>query len=112
MICGARQAHRGSLFLYSAEKTHTIAAPLNSGTTAGDGTYPNDTLVTVTATPAAGFAFANWTEHGKIVSRTAAYSYTTTKWVTAPRPIGVVGTNHHSTNSTTSGTRFFRLYRP
>ena len=36
----------------------------------------------------------------------------TTNWVNAPNAVGVVGTNYQATNSTTSGTRFFRLMKP
>jgi hypothetical protein len=54
----------------------TMASPINQGTTSGDGTYANGTPSTVTATPAAGFAFASWTEHGKVVSNSASYTFT------------------------------------
>jgi hypothetical protein len=54
----------------------TLASPLDLGTTSGDGTYTNGTTATVTARPAAGFAFANWTEHGRIVSSSASYTFT------------------------------------
>jgi hypothetical protein len=54
----------------------TSASPLDAGTTIGSGFYTNDTTATVTATPAAGFAFANWTENGKVVSRSANYTFT------------------------------------
>jgi hypothetical protein len=54
----------------------TTASPLDSGTTTGDGFYTNNTTATVTATPAAGFAFANWTDNGKAVSRSASYTFT------------------------------------
>lgn len=54
----------------------TVAVPLNGGTTTGDGTYTNGDTATVTATPAAGLVLANWTEHGRIVSRSASYTFT------------------------------------
>lgn len=54
----------------------TVASPLDQGTTTGDGTYANGTPATVTATPAAGFAFAAWSEHGKVVSNSASYTFT------------------------------------
>ncbi|HXG47718.1 MAG TPA: putative Ig domain-containing protein, partial [Methylomirabilota bacterium] len=54
----------------------TVASPLDAGTTTGDGTYARDTETTVTATPAAGYVFAHWTEQGRIVSRSATYTFT------------------------------------
>jgi hypothetical protein len=54
----------------------TVPSPLDGGTTTGDGTYTNDTTATVTATPAAGLAFVNWTENGKVVSTSASYTFT------------------------------------
>jgi len=54
----------------------TVASPLDNGATTGDGTYANDTETTVTATPSAGFVFVNWTEHGKVVSTSASYTFT------------------------------------
>lgn len=54
----------------------TLPSPLDAGATAGDGSYTNDTTATVIATPAAGFAFANWTDNGKVVSRSAIYMFT------------------------------------
>ena len=54
----------------------TSASPPDSGTATGGGFYTNDTTATVTATPAVGFAFANWTENGKAVSRFAGYTFT------------------------------------
>ena len=54
----------------------TVALPLNRGTTSGDGTYTNGTTATVTATPAAGFFLASWTENGKVVSSLSRYTFT------------------------------------
>jgi len=54
----------------------TSSSPLDAGNTTGGGFYTNDTTATVTATPAAGFAFANWTENGGVVSRSAGYTFT------------------------------------
>ena len=54
----------------------TLPSPLDGGTTSGDGSYTNDTTATVTATPAAGFAFVDWRDNGKVVSRSATYTFT------------------------------------
>ncbi len=54
----------------------TLPAPLDAGATTGDGSYTNETTATVMALPAAGFAFVNWTENGRIVSRSASYTFT------------------------------------
>ncbi len=54
----------------------TVPAPLGSGNTTGDGTYTNGATATVIATPAPGLSFANWSEHGKVVSRSASYTFT------------------------------------
>ena len=54
----------------------TLSAPFEGGMTGGDGSYTNDTTATVTATPAAGFSFVNWTDNGKVVSTSASYTFT------------------------------------
>jgi len=54
----------------------TSASPLDSGTTSGSGFYTNGTVATVTATPTPGFAFAKWTDDGKVVSSSANYTFT------------------------------------
>jgi len=45
-----------------------VATPLLGGTTTGSGAYAEGALVTVTATPLAGYNFVNWTENGTFVS--------------------------------------------
>ncbi len=52
------------------------ASPLGSGEMTGGGFHTNNTTATVIATPAVGFAFANWTDNGKAVSRSASYTFT------------------------------------
>jgi hypothetical protein len=54
----------------------TSVWPLDSGRATGSGFYTNNTPATVTATPATGFAFVNWTENGKVVSRSISYTFT------------------------------------
>jgi hypothetical protein len=54
----------------------TSEFPRGCGEATGGGFYTNETTATVFAKPAVGFAFVSWSENGKIVSRTAAYSFT------------------------------------
>ncbi len=56
--------------------TYTVDAevnPQNSGTVSGTGEYEYGDDVTVTASPASGYNFVNWTENGTEVSRTTSY---------------------------------------
>ncbi len=57
----------------------TSSSPASGGTTSGGGTYNNGTSATVTATPATGYLFANWTESGTIVSTNVSYAFTVTR---------------------------------
>lgn len=52
--------------------------PAADGSTAGDGTYLSNATVTVTATASVGYAFANWTEFGTLVSTSASYTFSAT----------------------------------
>ncbi|MFM8358404.1 MAG: InlB B-repeat-containing protein [Verrucomicrobiota bacterium] len=54
----------------------TVAAPLDGETTTGSGTYPNGSPATVAATPAAGLALVDWSGNGRVVSRSAAHTFT------------------------------------
>ena len=54
----------------------TTASPATGGVAEGDSVYTNGTTAVVTATPSSGYRFANWTEHGTVVSSSAAYSFT------------------------------------
>ncbi|MBI5388433.1 MAG: hypothetical protein HZA90_27525, partial [Verrucomicrobia bacterium] len=57
---------------------HTItvsALPANGGTVSGGGTFASGTMVTLTATTNAGFAFVNWTENGTPVSSSASFNF-------------------------------------
>ena len=55
----------------------TVSAnPSNGGNVAGGGTYQQGQSCTVTATANTGYAFANWTENGNVVSSQANYTFT------------------------------------
>ena len=56
----------------------TNSNPSNGGTTSGNGLYTHGQQCTVTATPAEGYAFENWTEGGSQVSTDASYTFTVT----------------------------------
>ena len=61
--------------------TYVITAEANNaayGTVTGGGTYVVNVTCTVTATPAEGYAFVNWTENGEVVSTEAEYAFTVT----------------------------------
>ena len=54
----------------------TSSNPPEGGTTTGGGVYKYGTQVTVTATPAEGWEFINWTENGIEVSNQPSYTFT------------------------------------
>jgi uncharacterized repeat protein (TIGR02543 family) len=57
----------------------TSVAPAGGGTSSiPSATYASGTSVTVTATPAAGYNFVNWTEGGTAVSTSASYTFNIT----------------------------------
>ena len=59
------------------EHSITVTAnPAEYGTVAGAGTYNHGTTATLTATPATGCTFVNWTEDGDMVSDESTYSFT------------------------------------
>ena len=49
--------------------------PANAGTVTGDGEYFYDQTCTLTATPAEGYFFLNWTHNGTVVSTAVSYSF-------------------------------------
>ena len=62
-----------------ATAPHTITAvadPEEGGTVEGAGTYDGGTVITLTATPNAGYSFVHWKENGTVVSTNANYSFT------------------------------------
>ena len=54
------------------------ADPEAGGTVSGSGEYSEGTQVTVTATPATGYHFVNWTENGTEVSTGATFTFNAT----------------------------------
>ena len=59
--------------------THTVAVTAENGTVEGAGTYTHGAEVTLTATPADGYKFVNWTKGEEIVSAEATYTFTITE---------------------------------
>lgn len=59
------------------------ANPLEGGTITGGGTYMQGATCNLTATPASGYSFVNWTEDGVEVSTESTYSFE----VTGPRTL-------------------------
>ena len=53
----------------------TSCEPTNGGTATGGGTYYNGQSCTLTATPAPGYAFVNWTKNGTQVSTNPNYTF-------------------------------------
>ena len=59
--------------------TNTITAsisPVGAGSVGGAGSYPSNTVITLAATPNAGWGFQKWTENGAQVSTSANYNFT------------------------------------
>lgn len=54
------------------------ANPLNGGSVSGSGFYSQNSTVLLTATPASGYRFSNWTESGVVVSTSANYQFAAT----------------------------------
>ena len=55
------------------------ADPAEGGTVTGGGTFNNGQSCTLTATPATGYNFVNWTKNGQQVSTNATYTFTVTE---------------------------------
>lgn len=56
----------------------TSATPAAGGSTSGGGVFASGTSVTVIASPNVGYAFANWTQGGNVVSSSASYTFNAT----------------------------------
>jgi len=57
----------------------TSSSPAEGGTTTGGGVYNYGASVTVTAVPAPGYLFVNWSEDGSAVSTNPSYSFTVSR---------------------------------
>ena len=63
----------------TANQVYTVTVASNNtnyGTVSGGGQYNYGASCTVTATPADGYMFTNWTQNGNVVSTSAAYTFT------------------------------------
>lgn len=60
--------------LAAASLLDTTSSPVDAGTTTGDGSYAVNANADATAAPAAGYAFANWTDNGQVVSTDPNYT--------------------------------------
>ena len=58
--------------------TYTVTATATNGTVEGAGTYEHGAEVTLTATPAEGYEFVNWTAGEEVVSTENPYKFTVT----------------------------------
>jgi uncharacterized repeat protein (TIGR02543 family) len=74
-----------SLVANFSQQQFTITAtanPINGGTVTGGGTFNYGQSCTLTATPATGYTFVNWTKNGAQVSTNATYTFTVTESAT------------------------------
>jgi len=91
-------------------QTYTInvsANPTNGGNVTGGGTYDQGQQCTVSATPALGYTFTNWTENGNVVSTQANYTFTVNNNRTLVANFQVIPQNYNisvSANPTNGGT--------
>ena len=63
---------------YPELPTYTVTVTAENGTVEGDGEYKEGTEVTLTATPAEGYQFVNWTSGETVVSTENPYSFVVT----------------------------------
>lgn len=86
----------------------TKSLPTVGGTTTGAGTYPENTQITVKATPDQGYNFVNWTVSGVEVSDKASYKFTVTAKMTlvanfAKKEFSITTKSSPTAGGTTSG---------
>ena len=68
-----------ALFQLQSFAINATADPSNGGTVSGQGTYDYGQTCTLTATPATGYDFVNWTKSGNQVSTSSSFSFTVTE---------------------------------
>ena len=66
-------------FLLQSFTINVSSNPNNGGTVSGGGTYDYGQTCTLTATPATGYDFVNWTKNGNQVSSSPSFSFTVTE---------------------------------
>ena len=69
-------------FTLNSYTVSATAEPTNGGSVTGTGTYNHGASATLTAIPATGYSFVNWTKNGNPVSTDASYSFTVTEAAT------------------------------
>jgi hypothetical protein len=65
-------------FAVSSPSTFTVttaSSPAAGGTTTGGGQFASGATVVLTATPASGYRFVNWTENGVLIADTPTYTF-------------------------------------
>ena len=89
----------------TADQVYTVTVASNNnnyGTVSGGGQYHYGASCTVTATPADGFMFTNWTQNGNVVSTSASYTITVSSNVSLVANFAagvVIGDGSSSTSS-------------
>ncbi|MGO9528785.1 MAG: choice-of-anchor tandem repeat GloVer-containing protein [Verrucomicrobiia bacterium] len=89
-----------------ASVTYTIStssSPTTGGSTSGSGSYTNGSAVTVTATPASCYTFANWTVGGTAVSTSTNYSFTASATETVVANFSPISDTITTSSSPTAG---------
>ena len=90
---------------FTALPTYTIgttAAPLAGGSTSGDGSFLSGSNVTVTATPAPGYFFVNWTLGSNQLSTNSAYTFTVMTNRALVANFAVIGANVRTVSTSSS----------
>jgi uncharacterized repeat protein (TIGR02543 family) len=78
------------------------SVPAAGGTATGSGTFAMGSVVTVVATPNAGYAFTNWTDAGTVVSTSSSYQFTVAGNRTLAANFTVVAAGNFAVNLSSS----------